>query len=127
MAIPPVVVALSVDPLTAIWVGLFYVVLSEILGNFIAPRVRAERMDLRPVYLLLMTLAMAVASGVLAVLVASPMAGFLKVCFDEFYLASQPEDARIEERVEAMMDRDAERAAGEEEPPPREPVRRESS
>ncbi len=51
----------------------------------------------------------------------------LKMYFDEFYLARQPEDSRIEERVEAMMDRDAERAAGEEEPPPRERARRESS
>jgi predicted PurR-regulated permease PerM len=127
MAIPPVVVALSVDPLTALWVGLFYVVLSEILGNFVAPRVQAETMDLHPAYLLLMTLAMAVAFGVVGVLVASPVAGFLKVYFDEFYLARQPEDARMEERVEAMMDRDAERAAGEEEPPPRERARRESS
>ncbi|MGI9179727.1 MAG: AI-2E family transporter [Longimicrobiaceae bacterium] len=127
MAFPPVVVALSVDPLTALWVGLFYVVLSEILGNFVAPRVQAETMDLHPAYLLLMTLAMAVAFGVVGVLVASPVAGFLKVYFDEFYLARQPEDARMEERVEAMMDRDAERAAGEEEPPPRERARRESS
>lgn len=108
MSIPPVVVALSIDPLTALWVALFFLALSEILGNFIAPRIRKETMELNPVLLLFMTLAMAVAFGAVGVVIAPPVTGFLKAFYDEFYLARQPEDERMEERVEAIMRRSPE-------------------
>lgn len=105
MAIPPVVVAFAVDPVNAIWVLLFYWGLSEFLGSFAAPKIRAETMDLNAVYILFMTLAMAYAFGIIGVLVASPVAGFLMAYFDEFYLARQPSDPDAERRVEGMMER----------------------
>lgn len=105
-AIPPVTVALSIDLVTALWVGLFYLVMDELLGNIVAPRIRAETMHLHPVFLLFMTLAMAFAFGVIGVLIASPVAGFLKAYFDEFYLARQPGDPELDRHVEAMMRRE---------------------
>jgi putative permease len=109
MAIPPVVVAFAVDPVNAVWVLLFYWVLSEFLGNFVAPKVRAETMKLNAVYILFMTLAMAYAFGFLGVLVAAPVAGFIKAYFDEFYLNRQPPDPEEERRLEKMLARDPER------------------
>ncbi|CAN5668190.1 AI-2E family transporter [soil metagenome] len=105
MSIPPVVVAFSVDAMTALWAALFYTALSEFLGNFVAPKIRSETMDIHPVFLLFMTLAMGIAFGVIGVLVASPVAGFVKAYFDEFYLARQPADPELDKRVEAMMNR----------------------
>ena len=99
------VVAFAVDPVNAVWVLLFYWVLSEFLGNFVAPKIRAETMHLNAVYILFMTLAMAYAFGLLGILVASPVAGFVKAYFDEFYLNRQPPDPAEEERVGWMMDR----------------------
>jgi putative permease len=105
MSIPPVIVAFAVEPVTAVWVLLFYWALSEFLGNFVAPKVRQATMKLNAVYILFMTLAMAYAFGILGVLVASPVAGFLKVYFDEFYLPRRPVDAHMEHRVEAILNR----------------------
>jgi putative permease len=110
MTIPPALVALSIDFQTALYVVLFFWGFSELLGNFIAPRIYGETMHMHPVYLLLATLALAFAFGVVGVLIAPPLAGFAKAYFDEFYLCHQPEDPREEERIEAMLHRDVDAA-----------------
>jgi putative permease len=104
MSIPPVIVSLTVSPTTALWTALFFWLMSEILGNFVAPRVQGEIMELHAAYLLFMTVAMGLAFGILGVLVASPLAGFIKVFYDEFYLARQPPDPDLEQRVDGMME-----------------------
>jgi putative permease len=104
MSIPPVVVALTVSPSTALWTLLFFWALSEFLGNFVAPRVQGEIMEMHAAYLLFMTLAFGLAFGLLGVLVAAPAAGFLKVFYEEFYLNQQPDDPQLDEHVEQMME-----------------------
>ena len=103
MALPPVVVALSIDPIRALWIGLFFWGLSEFLGNFVAPRVQASTMDLHPVLILFVLLAMGAAFGLLGVLIATPVAGFVKAYYTEFYLARQPADPHLQQRVDAML------------------------
>jgi putative permease len=99
-----VVVSLTVSPTTALWTLLFFLALSETLGNFVAPRVQGEIMELHAAYILFMTVAMGLAFGLLGVLVAAPVAGFFKVFYDEFYLARQPDDPQMESRVDRMME-----------------------
>jgi putative permease len=103
MAIPPTVVALTVSPMTAVWVGLFYWLISEILGNFVAPKVQEETMDMHPFVLLFATVVMAVAFGVIGVLVSVPLVGMMKAYFDEFYLKRQPDDPHLEDRVDLVL------------------------
>jgi predicted PurR-regulated permease PerM len=105
MIIPPVLVALSVDPLKALWVALFYWGISEFLGDFVAPRIQADAMQLHPVFLLFVTLAMVKAFGLLGAVVSTPVAGFIRAYYEEFYLARQPADPALEGRVEAMLTR----------------------
>lgn len=52
MAVPPVLIALSIDPMTALWVLIFYLTLNEIVGNFVMPRIRASTMNLHPVFII---------------------------------------------------------------------------
>ncbi len=106
MSIPPVVVALSLDPLTALWVALFYWAISELMGNLVAPWVQSATMDLHPAYLLAVTLALALGFGLIGVLIASPVAGFLYAYWDEFYLSRRPEDPQLEQRVDAILARE---------------------
>lgn len=106
MAIPPVLVAVVEDPANALWVALFYWALSEFLGNFVAPKVQGDLMDLHPVFILFMTLALAYAFGALGVILAPPAAALLKAYFDEFYLRAQPGDPELDTRVDAMLRRD---------------------
>jgi putative permease len=110
MSLPPVFMALSIDFTTALWVFLFFWALSEFLGSLVAPRIQGRAMDLHPGYLLFMAIAMAFAFGLPGVLIAAPVAGFLKAYFDEFYVSRQPEDPRMEARVRAMLERDVEGA-----------------
>jgi predicted PurR-regulated permease PerM len=110
MAVPPVLVALSISPAKAAWTALFFWVWSEILGSLIAPRVQGGTMDVHPVFLLFVTMAMAVAFGLVGVLIAAPAAGFIKAYYEEFYLARRPGDPRLRERVDAMLRREAEHA-----------------
>lgn len=105
MIVPPTLVALSIDARMALWVALFYWGLSEILGNFVAPRIQASAMNLHAVFLLFVTLAMVAAFGVVGAIVASPVAGFLKAYYEEFYLARVPKEPRLREQVEGMLSR----------------------
>jgi len=105
MTIPPVVVALGVDPLTALWTLLFYVAFSELFGNFVVPKIFAQTMDINAVFILFMTVAMGYGFGVIGVLLAAPVSGFIKAYYDEFYLARQAPDPALDERVEAMLSR----------------------
>ena len=86
MAFPPVVVALTLGPMTALWVALFYLAMNELLGNLVAPRIRGQTMAMHPVMLLFFTLAFALAFGLLGALVATPAAAFFATFSDEFYM-----------------------------------------
>lgn len=86
MAAPPILISLTMGPMTALWVALFYLVSNELLGNLIAPRIRGVTMKLHPVLLLFFTLAFALAFGLLGAIVATPAAAFFSAYYGEFYL-----------------------------------------
>jgi len=86
MAFPPVVLSLTMGPMTAVWVGLFYLVSNEILGSIVAPKIRGATMQLHPVLLLFFTLAFALAFGLLGAIVAAPATAFFSAYYSEFYL-----------------------------------------
>ena len=86
MALPPVVLSLTLGPMTVVWVALFYLVSTEILGSVVAPKIRGATMQLHPVLLIFFTVAFAIAFGVLGALVATPAAAFASAFYSEFYL-----------------------------------------
>ncbi len=86
MAFPPVVLALTLGPMTAVWVALFYLVSTEILGSVVAPKIRGATMQLHPVLLIFFTLAFALAFGLMGAIVATPAAAFASAFYGEFYL-----------------------------------------
>ncbi len=86
MAVPPVIVALAVDVHTAMWTALFYLVMTEALGTFLAPIVRGSQMRIHPVVILFATLASALAFGLIGALVGMPAAAFVTAYYREFYL-----------------------------------------
>jgi putative permease len=105
MILPPVLVALTIDVRMALWVALFYWGISEILGNFVAPRIQASTMNMHPVFLLFVTLAMVAAFGVLGAIIASPVAGFVKAYYEEFYLVRVPAPADLPAQVDGILAR----------------------
>lgn len=86
MAIPPVLVSLTMGPSTAIWVALFYFAMGEIMGAFVNPRIGGAVMALHPLLLLFFALAFALGFGILGALAATPAAAFFVAYYSEFYL-----------------------------------------
>jgi predicted PurR-regulated permease PerM len=93
MAFPPVVVALTISPMTALWTGLFYLALTEFLGDAVAPRIRGETMQIHPALLIFFTLAFTLAFGILGAVVATPAAAFFSAFYSEFYIKRRRDPA----------------------------------
>ena len=89
MAAPPVLIALAIDPMTALWVALFYLVMNELMGDFVVPKIRASTMNLHPVSSLFVMLAMAGAFGIVGALIATPLTAFIKAYYEVFYLENK--------------------------------------
>lgn len=102
MAVPPTLVALSIHPLTALWVLVFYIAFDEVSGDFIMPRIRASTMNLHPVSTLFVLLAMASAFGVEGALIATPLTAFIKAYYETFILA-ETSKGKIDEKVEKVL------------------------
>ena len=103
MAIPPTLVALSISPLTAFWCLLFFLLLNELVSDFLMPKLRSTTMNIHPVSSLVMLLAMGAAFGLTGALLATPMAAIIKAYYEEFYLKKLPEDPEMDHRVEEII------------------------
>lgn len=91
MSIPPVLVALSVNSTTAVWVIIFFLAMNEIMGDFVMPKLRSSTMNLHPVSTLFILLAMGSAFGLIGALLATPIAAIIKAYYEEFYLQTTKE------------------------------------
>jgi predicted PurR-regulated permease PerM len=103
MAIPPALVALSVSPLTALWVVIFFLVMDEIIGDFIMPKLRSSTMNIHPVSSIFLLLAMGAAFGITGALLATPMAAIIKAYYEEFYVKKLGQDTEMKKRVDAIV------------------------
>jgi predicted PurR-regulated permease PerM len=107
MATPPILVAFSVSPGTALWVLVFYVALNEIMGDLVTPYVRGRSMHLHPFVLVFAAVALSAAFGLLGALVATPLAAVLTAFTQELVLSRRPpaDDFAVAAAVEAVLDR----------------------
>ena len=102
MSVPPILIAFSISPATALWVAIFYIVLDEIIGDFIIPRIRSKTMKIHPVSILVMLLLMTAAFGVMGAFVATPLAAFIKAYYEMFYQRkSVPE--KTDKNIDRML------------------------
>lgn len=100
MSVPPILVALSVSPVTALWVAIFFLALDEIIGDFVMPRLRSSTMKLHPVSTLFMVLAMAMAFGFVGALLATPMAAIIKAYYYAFFVKGEDQTEAFKKNVE---------------------------
>lgn len=84
MATPPVLIALSVSPMMAVYVALFYLVMNEALGNLVTPQVSGAQMNIHPFLLILSLVILALGFGFMGALVATPFAAFVIAHVDGF-------------------------------------------
>jgi predicted PurR-regulated permease PerM len=103
MAIPPVLVAFSVGPFTAMWVLIFYVVLNQIMGTFVMPRLLASKMNIHPVSTLFMLLVMGAAFGLMGALLTVPLTAIIKAYYEAFYKINHEKDVMLDKRIDKVI------------------------
>ena len=73
-AIPPILVALFSDPLTAVWVTLTFVALQQLEGHVVAPQVFGHSLRINPLLVILALLIGGELYGILGAFIALPLA-----------------------------------------------------
>jgi putative permease len=99
MSVPVILIAFSISPVTALWVAIFYIVLDEIIGDFVIPRIRSTTMKIHPATILIMIVAMSAAFGVMGAFIATPLTAFIKAYYETFYkrkLRAEKHDENID-------------------------------
>jgi len=104
MAVPPILIAFSISIPTGIWTAAFYIILDEIIGDFIIPRIRSKTMKIHPVFVLVTLLAMTAAFGVLGAFIATPLAAFIKAFYETFYEQNKSVTT-TDSNIDAMLNR----------------------
>ncbi len=89
MAIPPILIALAISPMKALWVFIFYLIMEEVVDDIFTPLIRAKTMIIHPVFALFAVVALAYAFGFWGAFLAMPIAGFSKAFYDVFWLKKQ--------------------------------------
>jgi predicted PurR-regulated permease PerM len=77
-ALPPVLVALFTDPITALWVAILFVALQQLEGHVVAPQVFRISLRINPILVILSLLIGFQLYGVAGALVALPVAAVLR-------------------------------------------------
>jgi predicted PurR-regulated permease PerM len=92
-AIPAVVVALTISPGKAVLTALLYLIIQQIEGNVLQPRIQGQALNMPSILIFLGVIAGAEIAGFLGILFAVPTMAVLKVLFDFFRVRLYTEDA----------------------------------
>ena len=77
-AVPPLLVALFQDPITAVWVALLFVGLQQIEGHIVAPQIFGHALRINPLLVIFALLFGAELFGIVGALVALPVAAVIR-------------------------------------------------
>ena len=92
-AIPAVVVALTISPGKAVLTGLLYLIIQQLEGNVLQPRIQGQALNMPSILIFLGVIAGAEIAGFLGILFAVPAMAVLKVLFDFLRARLYTEDA----------------------------------
>jgi predicted PurR-regulated permease PerM len=77
-ALPPLLVALFQDPLTAVWLGIFFTALQQLEGHVVAHYIFGHTLRINPLLVIFALLLGGEAYGILGALLALPLAAMLR-------------------------------------------------
>jgi len=84
-AIPAILVGLAASPFKAIVIAIAYFVISNIILNFVYPKVMGDAVRLPPILVIVAFIAGFSWAGILGMFVAVPLAATLRILFDHIY------------------------------------------
>lgn len=85
-AVPALLLALTVSPATALWVGALFLIVQQIEGNILSPLVQQRAVDLPPALLLFALLGFGSLFGAVGVVLAAPLTVVLYVMVKRLYV-----------------------------------------
>jgi len=92
-AIPAVVVALTISPGKAVLTALLYLIIQQLEGNVLQPRIQGQAINMPSILIFLGVIAGAEIAGFIGILFAVPTLAVLKVLFDFLRVRLYTEDA----------------------------------
>lgn len=81
-ALPPLLVALFSDPISAVWVGLLFIGLQQVEGHVVAPQIFSHTLRINPLLVIFALLVGAEVSGFVGALLALPIAAIIRETLD---------------------------------------------
>jgi predicted PurR-regulated permease PerM len=84
-AIPAILVGLAAAPFKAIVIAIIYFVISNVILNFVYPKVMGDAVRLPPILVIVAFIAGFSWAGILGMFVAVPLAATLRILFDHIY------------------------------------------
>lgn len=83
-ALLPILMTLSYSPIKALWVAIFLLVLQQIDGNLIAPKIMGEFIGLHPLWIICAVLIGGSLFGLVGVFLSVPVAAVIKTYLDKY-------------------------------------------
>jgi predicted PurR-regulated permease PerM len=77
-ALPPIIVALFSDPLTAVWVALLFIGLQQIEGHVVAPTIFGHTLRINPLFVIFALLFGGEVYGIIGALIALPILAIVR-------------------------------------------------
>ncbi|MDD3307598.1 MAG: AI-2E family transporter [Acetobacterium sp.] len=99
-AVPAVIITLIDDPVKALWVGIWILVVQQFDGNVLAPNVLGKIVELNPFWVLFSVIVGGSLFGVLGMFVAIPMFAVIKVFFEEGLTRWEDKKERMAKQLE---------------------------
>jgi predicted PurR-regulated permease PerM len=84
-AIPAVLVGLAASPIKALLIAVIYFLISNVILNFVYPKVMGDAVRLSPILVIVAFIAGFSWAGILGMFVAVPIAATLRILFDHIY------------------------------------------
>jgi predicted PurR-regulated permease PerM len=84
-AVPAILVGLATSPLKALLVAIVYFLISNVILNFVYPKVMGDAVRLSPILVIVALIAGFSWAGILGMFVAVPIAATLRILFDHIY------------------------------------------
>ncbi|WP_353139955.1 AI-2E family transporter [Pseudopedobacter sp.] len=89
--VPAVLIGFAISPHTALLIVAIYVVIQAVESNIVTPLVQKRMINLPPALTIMSQVLMGTVSGVLGVLLATPLLAIIIVLVDELYIKKQQE------------------------------------
>jgi predicted PurR-regulated permease PerM len=86
-AVPAVIVAFTVSPVTGLLVAILYGVIQALENNVLVPKIMSSNVGLNPLVIIIAIVAGSTLNGVIGALLAIPLAGTLQVLAQHIWLA----------------------------------------